>query len=125
MIICHIVLKFYYRRIRVTLSGVSLLFAYLYITLQRMRFICILTIQPLGQFRFEACTVSSLLSLNQQMHIWFQITDLLINITKHVLKPHHEALTAAEKEKLLKKYNIQESQVRVLIEQKKRSKLMF
>jgi len=106
----------------VTLFSVSFLFA-IYI-LQRMRFICIVTIQPLGHFRFKTCTVSSL-SLNQQMHIWFQITDLLINITKHVLKPHHEALTAAEKEKLLKKYNVQESQVRVLIEQKKRSKLIF
>ncbi|CAN4111216.1 unnamed protein product [Withania somnifera] len=41
----------------------------------------------------------------------FQITDLLVNITKHVLKPKHELLTNAEKEKLLKKYNLEEKQL--------------
>lgn len=41
----------------------------------------------------------------------FQITDLLVNITKHVLKPRHELLTDTEKEKLLKKYNLEEKQV--------------
>ncbi|KAM3290484.1 DNA-directed RNA polymerase V subunit 5A [Capsicum chacoense] len=41
----------------------------------------------------------------------FQITDLLVNITKHVLKPKHELLTKAEKEKLLKKYNLEDKQL--------------
>ncbi|XP_074320585.1 DNA-directed RNA polymerase V subunit 5A [Silene latifolia] len=41
----------------------------------------------------------------------FQITDLLVNITKHVLKPRHRVLTAKEKEKLLKKYNLEEKQL--------------
>ncbi|KAH0731538.1 hypothetical protein KY289_002726 [Solanum tuberosum] len=41
----------------------------------------------------------------------FQITDLLVNITKHVLKPKHELLTNAEKEQLLKKYNLEEKQL--------------
>jgi len=34
-----------------------------------------------------------------------------VNITKHVLKPKHEVLTAEEKVKLLKEYNVVDSQV--------------
>lgn len=41
----------------------------------------------------------------------FQITDLLVNITKHVLKPKHQVLTEQAKQKLLKKFNIEEKQV--------------
>ncbi|CAO2822313.1 unnamed protein product [Amaranthus hypochondriacus] len=41
----------------------------------------------------------------------FQITDLLVNITRHVLKPKHEVLTPKEKEKLLKKYNLEDKQL--------------
>lgn len=41
----------------------------------------------------------------------FQITDLLVNITKHVLKPKHRVLTDQEKQRLLKKYSIQEKQL--------------
>ncbi|KAM7524448.1 hypothetical protein LguiA_014350 [Lonicera macranthoides] len=41
----------------------------------------------------------------------FQITDLLVNITKHVLKPKHRVLTDGEKKKLLKKYNLEEKQL--------------
>ncbi|GJS89707.1 DNA-directed RNA polymerase V subunit 5A [Tanacetum coccineum] len=41
----------------------------------------------------------------------FQITDLLVNITKHVLKPKHRVITDAEKEKLLKKFNLEEKQL--------------
>ncbi|KAL5059228.1 hypothetical protein RYX36_030832 [Vicia faba] len=41
----------------------------------------------------------------------FQITDLLVNITKHVLKPKHQILTDKQKRNLLKKYDIQEKQL--------------
>lgn len=34
-----------------------------------------------------------------------------MNITSHVLKPKHQVLTPREKEKLLKKYNLEEKQV--------------
>jgi len=40
-----------------------------------------------------------------------QITDLLVNITKHVLIPKHEVLTDRQKKNLLKKFNIEEKQV--------------
>ncbi|XP_004303601.1 PREDICTED: DNA-directed RNA polymerase V subunit 5A-like [Fragaria vesca subsp. vesca] len=41
----------------------------------------------------------------------FQITDLLVNITKHVLKPQHQVLTEQAKQALLKKFNIEEKQL--------------
>ncbi|CAI9287699.1 unnamed protein product [Lactuca saligna] len=41
----------------------------------------------------------------------FQITDLLVNITKHVLKPRHRVITDVEKAKLLKKFNLNEKQL--------------
>ncbi|XP_040956617.1 DNA-directed RNA polymerase V subunit 5A isoform X1 [Gossypium hirsutum] len=41
----------------------------------------------------------------------FQITDLLVNITKHVLKPQHRVLTEHEKQRLLQKYSIEEKQL--------------
>ncbi|CAL0323548.1 unnamed protein product [Lupinus luteus] len=41
----------------------------------------------------------------------FQITDLLVNITKHVLKPKHEVLTEQQKQSLLKKYSLEEKQL--------------
>nr|XP_043610343.1 DNA-directed RNA polymerases IV and V subunit 5B-like [Erigeron canadensis] len=41
----------------------------------------------------------------------FQITDLLVNITKHVLKPKHRVVTDEEKENLLKKFNLNENQL--------------
>ncbi|EOY09047.1 Eukaryotic rpb5 RNA polymerase subunit family protein isoform 2 [Theobroma cacao] len=40
-----------------------------------------------------------------------RITDLLVNITKHVLKPKHQVLTEQEKQKLLQKYSIEEKQL--------------
>ncbi|MED6172295.1 hypothetical protein PIB30_048785 [Stylosanthes scabra] len=46
----------------------------------------------------------------------FQITDLLVNITKHVLKPKHEVLTDKQKRNLLRKYNLEEKQLpRILL----------
>ena len=41
-----------------------------------------------------------------------QITDLLVNITKHVVWPKHEILAADEKQTLVKKYNVEDNQVR-------------
>ncbi|KAJ4720311.1 putative DNA-directed RNA polymerase II [Melia azedarach] len=41
----------------------------------------------------------------------FQITDLLVNITKHILVPKHEILTVEDKQKLLKKYKVEEKQL--------------
>ena len=40
-----------------------------------------------------------------------KVKELLVNITKHVLKPKHEVLSAEEKANLLKEYNVQDSQV--------------
>ncbi|KAG2683586.1 hypothetical protein I3760_10G038100 [Carya illinoinensis] len=40
-----------------------------------------------------------------------RITDMLVNITKHVLKPKHRILTDREKQRLLEKYNIEEKQL--------------
>ena len=45
-----------------------------------------------------------------------QITDLLVNVTKHVLKPKHQLLTEEEKQRLLEKYNIEDKQVGVIME---------
>ncbi|CAH8268893.1 unnamed protein product [Arabidopsis lyrata] len=41
----------------------------------------------------------------------FQITDLLVNITKHALKPQHRVLNDKEKTTLLKKFSIEEKQL--------------
>ncbi|KAK1366040.1 DNA-directed RNA polymerase RPB5 subunit, eukaryote/virus [Heracleum sosnowskyi] len=41
----------------------------------------------------------------------FQITDLLVNVTKHKMMPKHRLLTNEEKEQLLKKYNVDEKQL--------------
>lgn len=46
----------------------------------------------------------------------FQITELLINITKHILKPRHDILTEEEKQKLLKNYNVADSQLPRMLE---------
>ncbi|WCJ39045.1 DNA-directed RNA polymerases I II and III subunit RPABC1 [Euphorbia peplus] len=41
----------------------------------------------------------------------FQITELLLNITKHSLQPKYEMLTAAQKQHLLAKYKAEEKQL--------------
>jgi DNA-directed RNA polymerase I, II, and III subunit RPABC1 len=41
----------------------------------------------------------------------FEITDLLVNVSKHVLRPKHQVLNDKEKESLLKKFSIEEKQV--------------
>ncbi|KAH9658581.1 DNA-directed RNA polymerase V subunit 5C [Citrus sinensis] len=40
----------------------------------------------------------------------FHITDLLVNVMKHILQPKHEVLSAGERDKLLKKYKIEGKQ---------------
>ncbi|URE35982.1 RNA polymerase Rpb5, C-terminal domain [Musa troglodytarum] len=46
----------------------------------------------------------------------FQITELLVNITKHILKPRHVLLAAEEKEKLIAKYNVEDIQLPRMLE---------
>ncbi|CAK8564610.1 unnamed protein product [Lathyrus sativus] len=40
-----------------------------------------------------------------------QLNDLVVNVTKHVLQPKYEILTADEKQELLKKYRVEEKQL--------------
>jgi len=61
-----------------------------------------------NQITSQALKAVDLLSFKVEI---FQITDLLVNITKHVLKPKHQILTAKQKRNLLKKYDIQEKQL--------------
>ncbi|XAR63520.1 DNA-directed RNA polymerase [Bertholletia excelsa] len=46
----------------------------------------------------------------------FQITDLLVNITKHIIAPKYEILTSEEKEKLLKNYQVEGKQLPRMLE---------
>lgn len=46
----------------------------------------------------------------------FQIMELLVNMTKHILKPKHEVLNAEEKAKLLKEYSVVDSQLPRMLE---------
>ncbi|KAL8128590.1 hypothetical protein V2J09_017745 [Rumex salicifolius] len=66
-------------------------------------------------FKVEVFQVSSsLINMKSVITPCFdilQITDLLVNITKHVLKPKHRVLTDKEKQKLLKQYNLDEKQL--------------
>ncbi|KAJ4836105.1 hypothetical protein Tsubulata_004208 [Turnera subulata] len=41
----------------------------------------------------------------------FQITDLLVDITKHVINPRHQILSNKEKQRLLEKHNIEDKQL--------------
>ncbi|KMT17079.1 hypothetical protein BVRB_2g041340 [Beta vulgaris subsp. vulgaris] len=41
----------------------------------------------------------------------FQITELMVNITKHYLSPKYEKLTVQEKERLLQKYQVNDLQM--------------
>ncbi|KAL6288745.1 hypothetical protein ACE6H2_006255 [Prunus campanulata] len=45
-----------------------------------------------------------------------KICDLLVNITKHALKPKLEILTAEEKNKLLRKYKLEDKQLPQMLE---------
>lgn len=82
-------------------------------------------------FIFVAVVHSRRSSPSHGSHIYisffvFQITDLLVNITKHVLKPKHQVLTEQAKQKLLKKFNIEEKQVSLPTQvQKNQSRICF
>jgi DNA-directed RNA polymerase I, II, and III subunit RPABC1 len=41
----------------------------------------------------------------------FQESELIVNITKHVLVPKHEVMTPEEKKTLLARYRLKESQL--------------
>ncbi len=41
----------------------------------------------------------------------FQESELIVNITKHVLVPKHEVMTSEEKKTLLARYRLKESQL--------------
>ncbi|XP_009141984.1 DNA-directed RNA polymerases IV and V subunit 5B [Brassica rapa] len=45
----------------------------------------------------------------------FHLTELLVNITKHVLRPKHRVLNDQEKESLFKKFSIEEQQLPKLL----------
>ncbi|TQD88553.1 hypothetical protein C1H46_025872 [Malus baccata] len=45
----------------------------------------------------------------------FHISDLLVNITKHVSQPKLEMLTAEEKKKLLMKYNLEDNKLPLML----------
>ncbi|KAK2634819.1 hypothetical protein Ddye_029611 [Dipteronia dyeriana] len=47
---------------------------------------------------------------------FFQIADLLVNITKHILAPKYEILNAAKKHQILKKYEVEEKQLPWMLE---------
>lgn len=61
----------------------------------------------------QALKALDLLSIKVEV---FQITDLLVNITKHELRPKHQLLTNKEKQNLLKKYSINEKQLPRMLE---------
>ncbi|XP_059670987.1 DNA-directed RNA polymerase V subunit 5C-like [Cornus florida] len=46
----------------------------------------------------------------------FKITDLLVNVTKHVLEPKYEILTTEEKQKVLEKYKVEDKQLPRMLE---------
>ncbi|XP_062008027.1 uncharacterized protein LOC133725026 isoform X1 [Rosa rugosa] len=41
----------------------------------------------------------------------FWISELLVNVTKHVLQPKYEILTAEEKKHLLRKYKLEDNKI--------------
>ncbi|QHO04746.1 hypothetical protein S245_072121 [Arachis hypogaea] len=45
----------------------------------------------------------------------FEITDLLVNMAKHLLQPKYEVLTADEKQALLMKHNLEEKQLPLML----------
>ncbi len=43
-----------------------------------------------------------------------QITELLFNITKHIVMPKHEMLNAVEKQRLLSEYKVEDKKVVII-----------
>ncbi|GMY22670.1 DNA-directed RNA polymerase V subunit 5A [Fagus crenata] len=46
----------------------------------------------------------------------FQITDLLVNITKHIVMPKHEMLNAVGKQRLLSEYKVEDKKLPWMLE---------
>ncbi|XP_004307128.1 PREDICTED: DNA-directed RNA polymerase V subunit 5C [Fragaria vesca subsp. vesca] len=46
----------------------------------------------------------------------FHISELLVNVTKHVLHPKYEILTAEEKKNLLRKYKLEDKKLPLMLE---------
>ncbi|CAI8596007.1 unnamed protein product [Vicia faba] len=44
-----------------------------------------------------------------------KLSDLVVNVTKHVLQPKYEILTADEKQELLKKHKVEEKQLPLML----------
>ncbi|OEL23719.1 hypothetical protein BAE44_0015262 [Dichanthelium oligosanthes] len=73
--------------------------------LERLAFSTTLASDPSSKVKVVFCPPEPV-----KISVIREITELLVNITKHVLKPKHEVLTAEEKAKLLKEYNVVDSQ---------------
>ncbi|XP_061989438.1 DNA-directed RNA polymerases II and IV subunit 5A-like [Rosa rugosa] len=53
-----------------------------------------------------------LAAISQHLHHRFDsISELLVNVTKHVLQPKYEILTAEEKKHLLRKYKLEDKKI--------------
>lgn len=64
-----------------------------------------------GLTPFAKKTVAELNSGDQARMEIFIENELIVNITKHILVPKHEVLSAAEKKSLLRRYKLKESQL--------------
>lgn len=63
------------------------------------------------QSAVQAIIVFEMYILCREIHCPFQISDLMVNITKHFLEPKYDILSPQEKDKLLKDYDIKDKQV--------------
>ncbi|CAL5201478.1 unnamed protein product [Lathyrus oleraceus] len=62
------------------------------------------------QSKMTSCARKDLEICQYKVEI-INLNDLMVNVTKHVLQPKYEILTANEKQELLKKYRVEEKQL--------------